>query len=78
MPGARNVTKGATSVTAVAPKFSDALTLFQPGGRFYPSSQRLNQTFPRDYIVLSHPDFENLMACLMLYVTEGLGLCNLV
>ena len=39
MPGARNVTKGATSVTAVAPKFSDALTLFQPGGRFYPSSR---------------------------------------
>ena len=28
----RDVTAGATGATAVAPKFSDALTLFQPGG----------------------------------------------
>ena len=28
----RDVTAGATGVTKVAPKFSDALTLFQPGG----------------------------------------------
>ena len=28
----RDVTAGATGATAVAPKFSDTLTLFQPGG----------------------------------------------
>ena len=28
----RDVTAGATSATVVAPKFSDTLTLFQPGG----------------------------------------------
>ena len=34
----RDVTAGATGATAVAPKFSDALTLFQPGGgRFCPT-----------------------------------------
>ena len=35
----RDVTAGATSATVVAPKFSDTLTLFQPGGggRFYPT-----------------------------------------
>ena len=33
----RDVTAGVTGATAVAPKFSDALTLFQPGGRFCPT-----------------------------------------
>ena len=34
----RDVTAGATGATAVTPKFSDALTLFQPGGgRFCPT-----------------------------------------
>ena len=34
----RDVTAGASGATAVAPKFSDALTLFQPGGgRFCPT-----------------------------------------
>ena len=34
----RDVTAGATGATAVAPKFSDTLTLFQPGGdRFCPT-----------------------------------------
>ena len=28
----RDVSTGATGATAVAPKFSDTLTLFQPGG----------------------------------------------
>ena len=31
----RDVTAGATGATAVEPKFSDALTLFQPGGADY-------------------------------------------
>ena len=29
----RDVTAGATGATAVSPKFSDTLTLFQPGGQ---------------------------------------------
>ena len=31
----RDVSVGATGATAVAPKFSDTLTLFQPGGEDY-------------------------------------------
>ena len=35
----------------VAPKFSDTLTLSQPGGgRFFPQSHRLNLYFPHDYV----------------------------
>jgi hypothetical protein len=35
----------------VAPKFSDTLTLSQPGGgRFCPPLQRSNLNFPRDYV----------------------------
>ena len=33
----RDVTAGATGATAVAPKFSDALTLFNPGGQILPN-----------------------------------------
>ena len=33
----RDVTTGATGATAVAPKFSDTLTLFQPGGQILPT-----------------------------------------
>ena len=33
----RDVTAGATGATAVAPKFSDTLTLFQPGGQILPT-----------------------------------------
>jgi hypothetical protein len=36
----REVTAGATGGTAVAPKFSDALTLFQPGGQILPHHRR--------------------------------------
>ena len=32
----RDVSTGATGATAVAPKFSDTLTLFQPGGQILP------------------------------------------
>ena len=53
---ARDVTAGATGATTVAPKFSDTLTLFQPGGggRFCPPSQRSNVNFPRDYVPAVH------------------------
>ena len=33
----RDVSTGATGATAVAPKFSDTLTLFQPGGQILPT-----------------------------------------
>ena len=33
----RDVTAGATGATAVAPKFSDTLTLFQPRGQILPT-----------------------------------------
>ena len=33
----RDVTAGATGTTMVASKFSDALTLFQPGGQIAPN-----------------------------------------
>ena len=47
----RDVTTGSTGATEVAPKFSDALTLSQPGGgRFCPPSQRSNLNFPQDYV----------------------------
>ena len=47
----RDVTAGATGATAVAPKFSDTLTLFQPGwADSTPTSQRLHQNFPHGYI----------------------------
>ena len=36
----RDVTAGASGATAVAPKFSDALTQFQPGGQILPLHQR--------------------------------------
>ena len=45
----RDVTAGAT---AVAPKFSDALTLFQPGGQILPNIAKVAQKFPRGYINL--------------------------
>ena len=47
----RDVTAGATGVTAVAPKFSYTLNLFQPGlADSAPTSQRLHQKFPHGYI----------------------------
>ena len=47
----RDVTAGATDATAVAPKFSDTLTLFQPGGtNSAKPSHRLHPKFPRGYI----------------------------
>ena len=47
----RDVTAGATGATAVAPKFPDPLTLFQPrGADSVPRSQRSHQKFLRDYI----------------------------
>ena len=47
----RYVTAGATGATVVAPKFSDTLTLFQPGGAdSAPTSQRLHQKIPHGYI----------------------------
>ena len=48
----RDVSAGATGATAVAPKFSDTLTLSQSGGggRFCPPSQRSNLNFPRGYV----------------------------
>ena len=47
----RDVSAGATGATPVAPKFSDTLTLSQPGGgRFCPPSQRSNLNFPCDYV----------------------------
>ena len=48
----RDVTAGATGATMVAPKFSDTLTLFQPGGGAdsAPPSQKSHQKFSRGYI----------------------------
>ena len=47
----RDVTTAATGATAVAPKFSDTLTLFQPGGgRFCPPLARSHLDFPRGYV----------------------------
>ena len=47
----RDVIAGATGATTVAPKFSDTLTLFQPGGiDSTPSSLRLHQKCPCGYI----------------------------
>ena len=49
--GSRDVFTGATGATAVAPKFSDTLTLFQPGGAdSAPTSQRSHQKIACDYI----------------------------
>ena len=43
-PNIRDLSTEATGMTAVAPKFSNTLTLFQPGRcRFYPTWQRLHQ-----------------------------------
>ena len=47
----RDVTAGATGATTVAPKFSDALTLFQPGGdRLCPTLQKSHKKFRCGYI----------------------------
>jgi hypothetical protein len=48
----RDVSTGATGVTEVAPKFSDTLTLYPPGGggRFCPPSQRSHLNFPCGYV----------------------------
>ena len=55
----RDVSTGATGATEVAPKFSDTLTLSQPGGgRFCPPSQRSNLNFPQDYVPVCSKDFE--------------------
>ena len=40
IPHYRDVSAGATGATAVAPKFSDTLTLFQPGGADYAHHRR--------------------------------------
>ena len=51
----RDVTAGATGATAVAPKFSDALTLFQQGGADSALPlQRSHQKFPHGYISVLH------------------------
>ena len=47
----RDVSAGATGATAVASKFSDALTIFQPGGADSALPlQRSHHTFPRGYV----------------------------
>ena len=50
----RDVSTGATGATAVAPKFSDSLTLSPPVGRFCPPSQRLQLNFPHVYVPAQH------------------------
>ena len=47
----------------VAPKFSDTLTLFQPGGAAdsAPPSQKLHQKFPRGYISVSIGVFQEFL-----------------
>ena len=52
----RDVSAGATGVTVVAPKFSDTLTLSQPGGggRFCPPSQRSHLNFPHSYVPVTY------------------------
>ena len=51
----RDVSAGATGATAVAPKFSDALTLFQPGGAYSALPfQRLHHKFPRGYVSVTN------------------------
>ena len=60
----RDVSAGATGATEVAPKFSDTLTLSQPGGggRFCPPSQRANLNFPRGYVPEHHKwDFATIV-----------------
>jgi hypothetical protein len=47
----RDVSTGATGAIAVAPKFSDTLTLFQPGGgRFCPPLARSHLNFSCGYV----------------------------
>ena len=47
----RDVSTGATGAIAVAPKFSDTLTLFQPGGaRFCPPLARSHLNLPCGYV----------------------------
>ena len=41
----RDVTTGATGATEVAPKFSDTLTLFQPGGQILPTIAEVEPKF---------------------------------
>ena len=49
---------GRTYATAVAPRFSDTLTLFQPGGgRFCPPLAGLHLNFRRGYV----PDFRYIL-----------------
>ena len=45
----RDVSTGATSATAVAPKFSDTLALFQPRG----AMARSHLNFPRGYVTVN-------------------------
>ena len=46
--GHRDVSAGATGATAVAPKFSDTLTLSQPGGQILPTiAEVAPKFFPR-------------------------------
>jgi hypothetical protein len=55
-----DVTAGATG----APKFSDILTLFQPGGAdSAPTSQRLHQKLPRGYISVFNKYFQDPKPC---------------
>ena len=73
----RDVTAGATGVTAVAPKFSDTLTLFQPGGAdstqhcrgctknsptFFIDKNHQNNAFCR-ISILKFEKFQVLMVC---------------
>ena len=51
-------------VTAVAPKFSDTLTLFQPGGAdSTPTLQRLDQKYPHGYISAILMCYQKLHFC---------------
>ena len=56
----RDVSTGTTSATAVAPKFSDTLILFQPGmGRFCPPPALLHLNFPCGYIPVVNTNLFN-------------------
>ena len=43
----------ATGETAVKPKFSDTLTLFQPGGQILPTISAVAPKFPHGYVPAS-------------------------
>ena len=70
----RDVTAGATGATAVAPKFSDALTLFKPGGADSAhTSQRSHQKIPRGYISAVICSYSNYLVVLLIVLEILLG-----